>query len=46
MSEWVRKADSIVESEGECRPPMWSEFLATDLEVTGSIPGTTRCYEK
>jgi hypothetical protein len=25
---------------------LWSEFLATDLEVQGSIPGTTRFSEK
>jgi hypothetical protein len=24
----------------------WSEFLATDPEVSGSIPGATRFYEK
>jgi hypothetical protein len=25
---------------------LWSEFLATDLEVTGSIAGTTKYSEK
>jgi hypothetical protein len=24
----------------------WSEFLATDPEVPGSIPGSTRVFEK
>jgi hypothetical protein len=31
------------------RPPLWSsvqEFLATDPEVPGSIPGATRFSEK
>jgi hypothetical protein len=27
-------------------PPLWSEFLATDPEVLGSIPGATRFSEK
>ena len=27
------------------RPPLWSGFLATDTEVSGSIPGTTRFSE-
>jgi len=26
-------------------PPLWSEFLATDTEVPGSIPGATRFSE-
>jgi hypothetical protein len=28
------------------RPPLWSEFLATDPEVPGSIPGAIRLSEK
>jgi hypothetical protein len=35
-------------SVDENRPPViyWSEFLATDPEVPGSIPGATRFSEK
>jgi hypothetical protein len=35
----------IVRSEA-FRPPLWSEFLATDPEVPGSISGATKFSEK
>jgi hypothetical protein len=28
------------------RPPLWSEFMATDPEVPGSVPGATKFSEK
>jgi hypothetical protein len=36
-------------SKGNAEPPLWSsgqEFLATDPEVLGSIPGASRFSEK
>jgi len=50
MSYFVLKAcirlevKFMVSSTGE-RPPLWSEFLAIDTEVPGSIPGATRFSE-
>jgi hypothetical protein len=31
---------------GLYRPPLWSEFLGTDPEVLGSIPGASTFSEK
>jgi hypothetical protein len=38
----------IYMSRGTIRPPLWSsgQFLATDTEVLGSIPGASRFSEK
>jgi hypothetical protein len=45
---WLSVSDSLRNVCKE-RPPLWSsglKFLATDREVSGSIPGTTRFSEK
>jgi hypothetical protein len=45
---WLKRRERFEEAESEERPPQvwWSEFLATDPEVPGSIPGAARFSER